>query len=68
MSRWAKWLWFVVFAVALLIITMAIYFMNKPPAPALPIPSGPPLAPSPSGNGHAGDSSASATQQAPHPR
>lgn len=44
MSRWAKLLWFLVIAVALLALTLAIYFLSEEPKPSIPQPSGPPLA------------------------
>lgn len=49
MSRWAKLLWFVVIAVALLILAVCAYILSNPPPPAYPIPSGPPFTPQVSG-------------------
>jgi hypothetical protein len=51
MSRWAKLIWFIAIAFALLVVAVGIYVMNKAPSPLVPVPSGPPLAPPPRAGG-----------------
>jgi len=44
MSRWAKLLWFVAIAMALLTFAVSVYLLGEEPKPSIPQPSGPPLA------------------------